>query len=226
MTDVEPIAGPEPTHSDIDPGSFRGQVVATARRFKDTWLEMAQLLKRVRQESLFAEWGHKDFDTYCRKELRIRKQTADKLAQTYSFLERHEKAMINAPEKARVPAFEVVEVLAKAEGSGRMTEKDYASIRDEIWKAPEDDTPPKTPAQVTRSINERFPAPAPPPPEKAVALKRFARSARKLAQELSGSQDVPKVVRERAAALAAELEALAPEAAPPAKAPPQAQATA
>lgn len=225
MTDVEPIAGPEPKLPEIDPSSFRGQVVATARRFKDTWLEMAQLLKRVRQESLFAEWGHKDFDTYCRKELRIRKQTADKLAQTYSFLERHEKAMINAPEKARVPAFEVVEVLAKAEGSGRMTEQDYASIRDEIWKAPEDDALPKTPAQVTRSINERFPARAP-PPEKAVALKRFAQSARKLAQELSGSQDVPRAVREKAAALAAELEALAPEAAPPAKSAPQAQATA
>jgi hypothetical protein len=225
MTDVEPIAGPEPTLPEIDPNSFRGQVIATARRFKGTWLEMAQLLKRVRQESLFAEWGHKDFDAYCRKELRIRKQTADKLAQTYSFLERHEKAMINAPEKQRVPAFEVVEVLAKAEGAGRMSEKDYASIRDEIWKEPSPEAPPKSPAQVARSLNERFPAPPPAPPEKAVALKRFAQNARKLAQELSGREDVPKALREKAAALAADLEALVPDAAP-AKARPPAQATA
>ena len=46
-----------------------------------------------------------------------------------------------------------------------------------------------------------------------MALKRFAQNARKLAQELSGSEDVPKALREKAAALAADLEALAPDAA-------------
>ena len=189
----------------IDPNSLRGQTILCARRFKEGWLQMAALLVRVRKDKSWEAWGWKDFETYCLKELHIRRQTALKLTSSYGFLERHERELLNAPADKR-PAFEVVEVLARAEEAGRLSEKDYASIRDEIWKAPEE----VTPTQMARNLAQKFPLPPPPQPEPAERLKRAAVSARKLSEEVHGLRQVPHALKERLDACVKELEALLP----------------
>ena len=66
---------------EVPPGSFRHTVLLSARRFKASWVELGKLLVQVRDEALFQEWGFESFDQNTRKELHIRKATADKLDQ-------------------------------------------------------------------------------------------------------------------------------------------------
>jgi hypothetical protein len=191
-----------PAKADVEPGTFRYEVLVAARRFKASWVELGALLVRVRKEGLHESWGYPTFEAYCLKELHIRRQTALKLTNSYAFLEKHEREMLNQPPENR-PSFEVVEVLAKAEERGQLNETEYQAIRDDIWK--ED----KPPAELAKELSQRFPAPPPPQPPANVQLKRFANTARRFAEELSSSRQVPDAIRERASALAEDLEELA-----------------
>jgi hypothetical protein len=186
----------------VPPGTFRFEVLTAAKRFKSSWTELGSLLVRVRKEAAHEQWGYSTFEAYCLKELHIRRQTALKLTNSYAFLERHEREILEKPPEER-PAFEVVEVLAKAEERGQLSDREYQSIRDEIWK---DERPP---AALARELSQRFPSPAAAAPEPAVQMRRFASTARRFAQELAHQKRIPESIAERAAALADDLEELA-----------------
>ena len=193
------------------PAGLRDVVRDAARRFKSSWVEFGKLLVQVRDEGLFDQWGYATFEAYCSKELHIRKATADKLVRSFGFLSRHEPHVVEQvqPEAAfeapaqKVPAFEVVEVLAGAEARGQLSAEEYRSIRDSIW----DEERPV--AQVKKELDGRFPKPPPEPPGEAAQLKRMASMAAKLAAELKAHPKVNKAVAERAAALAEDVEELA-----------------
>jgi hypothetical protein len=186
---------------------LRQTVLLAAKRFKSSWVEMGKLLVEVLQQNAWKDWGHESFDAYCYKELRLKKATVDKLTKSYRFLDKHEpKAMSQEDIVEVAPPFEVIEVLAGAEERGQLSTQDYRSIRDSIWN-PEVGT-----SELKRDLSERFPQPERKVDEGA-QLKRFAASARRLAEELHGFKKVPKAVAERASALADDLAELAiPEA--------------
>lgn len=190
--------------SEVPPGSFRHTVLLAAKRFKSSWVELGKLLSKVRNDALFQEWGYPHFEAYCLAELRIKKSTADKLTRNFGFLEKHEPQVMQTPELAEAaPAFEVVEVLAQAEERGQLSSGEYKSIRDSIWNQE------KPTSELRRDLVERFPAPA--PEHKADAsgeVKRLWSLAKKLSAELHANRKVPSAVRERADALARDLEEL------------------
>ena len=149
--------------AEVEPGTLRHQVLLVAQKFKSSWVELGALLVKVRNAKLWEEWGFKSFEDYCGKELRIKRQTALKLTNSYAFLARHEQELIEPERHGRSsqqekikepPAFEVVSVLADAEGRGQLSEKEYQSLRESIW---DDERP--APA-VARDLAQRFPAPA------------------------------------------------------------------
>lgn len=188
----------------VAPGSFRHTVLTSAKRFKATWAELGKLLVRVRDEALYEQWGYDAFETYCFKELHIRKQTALKLVRSFSFLAKHEPQEVEREDFVeRAPAFEVVEVLAQAEERGQLSPKEYEDVRASIWN------PERPVAELRREVSERFPRPAPEPAGESVQLRRLASAARKLANELAQVRKVPSAVADRAAALAEEVEELA-----------------
>ncbi|WP_141590078.1 MULTISPECIES: hypothetical protein [unclassified Myxococcus] len=189
----------------VPPGTFRHTVLTAAKRFKSTWAELGKLLVQVRDEAKFEEWGYPSFETYCLKELHIKKQTALKLTRSFSFLTKHEpEEELTAQEfPQRAPAFEVIEVLADAEERGQLSPTEYKSLRDSIW------SPEKNPAELKKEFAERFPRPPPEPPPESAQVRKLAQMARKLASELSGSRRIPNAVAERAAALAEDLEDIA-----------------
>ena len=165
---------------------------------------MGKLLVKVRNEALFEGWGFDSFDSYCARELHIRKATADKLTRSFSFLEKHDAKEVQTDDIGeRAPAFEVVEVLADAEARGQLSSQEYRSIRDSIWN------PQQPVSELKRELVDRFPRPAPEPPAEAVQMRRLAGLARKLAAELAAHKKVPKAIAERAAALAGDVEELA-----------------
>lgn len=185
-------------------GSFRQTVLLAAKRFKSSWVELGKLLVKVRNEALFEQWGYPSFEAYCLAEVRIKRQTAEKLTRSFSFLDKHEpKAMAQDDIVETAPAFEVVQVLADAEERGQLSAQEYRSIRDSIWN---NDRPV---SELRRDLVEQFPAPEGKGPSDAAQLKRLASWARKLSAELSGNKKVPRAVADRAEALADEVEELA-----------------
>ncbi len=190
--------------ADLPEGSMRRRVLEGARRFKASWVEFARLLSQVRREELWREWGHESFESYCARELFVRRQTADKLTLSYGFLERHEPQLARARETRAAPPFEVVEVLSRAEAAGRLSPAGWAEMRDEILERS------PSPAAVSRRIAQRFgPAPRPPRPGAPQRIERLAAAARHLAEECRAEEAVPAAVAERAEALARDLEDLA-----------------
>ncbi len=202
MTNVEVALNQKA--SELPPGTFRHTVLVAAKRFKSSWVELGKLLVKVRNEALFEQWGFATFDAYCLSELRIRKGTADKLTRSFSFLDKHEPQAVAHPEVTQTaPPWEVVQVLAAAEERGQLSAQDYKSIRDSIWDSE------KPVSELRRDLVERFPAPEPEAPSDEAMIKRFAGSARRLAEELGRSRKIPKALAERAEALAEELDQLA-----------------
>lgn len=188
---------------EVPPGSFRQTVLLAAKRFKSSWVDLGKLLVKVRNDALFEEWGYPSFESYCLAELRIKKQTAEKLTRSFSFLDKHEPRAVHEPEiQETAPAFEVVEVLAQAEERGQLSAADYKSIRDAIWN------PEKPTSELRRELTERFPAPATRESD-TQAFKRLWSLSKRLAAELHANKKVPKAIAERADALASDLEELA-----------------
>jgi len=186
-------------------GSLRRQVLEGARGFKAAWVELGRLLSEVKRRGVWREWGHASFEQYCSRELFIRAQTAEKLTASYGFLERHEPALARErPEgDRRAPAFEVVEVLSRAEAAGRLSGTDWKELREEVLDQP------MTPAALGRRLTERHGPPPPPPrPSKAERLEKLSAAARRLAGACEEEDAVPRPLKERAAALARELAAL------------------
>ena len=189
---------------EVPAGSFRHSVLTAARRFKASWVELGNMLVKVRDEASFTEWGYPTFEAYCSKELHIRNATADKLTRSFSFLSKHEPTAVANDNIVEVaPAFEVVEVLAGAEERGQLSADEYQSIRESIWN------PEKPASELRREFTERYPAPAPTKPAEDVQVRKLALMARKLAAELKACAKIPGAVAERAAALAEDVEEVA-----------------
>ncbi|MDP3235127.1 MAG: hypothetical protein Q8S33_13960 [Myxococcales bacterium] len=185
----------------VPPGSFRQAVLLAAKRFKSSWVELGKLLGKVRNEGTFQDWGYATFDAYCLAELRIRKQTADKLTKGYAVMNKYEPERLEAPDIAEsAPAFEVVEVLAQAEERGQLSAQEYKSIRDSIWNQE------KPTSELRRELTERFPAPEEAPSGDAANVKRLWLQMKRLSAELRANKKIPRALVERAEALAGDLE--------------------
>jgi hypothetical protein len=191
---------------ELPEGSPRRRILEAARRYKASWVELARLLVQVKRDESWREWGHRSFDRYCTGELFIRKQTAEKLLASFGFLERHEPALARPRGEPKAPAFEVIEVLSRAEAAGRLSETGWQELREEVLEQS------PTAARVNKRLTERFGPPAPPPAApRGERLARLAAAARRVAEQCRGERNLPPALVERAASLADSLEDLADE---------------
>jgi hypothetical protein len=188
----------------LPPDSKRRKVIEGARRFKAAWVEFARLLSEVKRGELWREWGYPSFERYCSSELFIRQATAEKLTAGFGFLERHEPRMAEGLGDEKAPPFEVIEVLSRAEASGRLSADGWRELRVEVIERP------PTPAAMNRALSVKFGAPPPAPrPPRGERLARRAAAARRLAEGCAAEGAIPKALAGRAEALADELERLA-----------------
>lgn len=186
----------------VPPGSFRHSVLQSAKRFKASWVELGKQLVKVRDDALFETWGFDSFESYCYKELRIRKATALKLVKSFSFLDRHEPQATKRDDIVEnAPAFEVIEVLAEAEERGQLSASEYKSVRDSIWD------PEKVPTELKREFTERF-APKEERADDGPSIRQLVSLAGRLASGLAAQKSVPRAVVERARALEDDLKEL------------------
>src|SRR5258708_21971100 len=88
----EAMAAAERQHAD-DPE--RAELLARARRFKASWIELAEGLSTVRQGNHWKRWGYPSFEEYTRKELHLRQETVEKLHRSYLFLKRRAPSVLD-----------------------------------------------------------------------------------------------------------------------------------
>jgi len=118
---------------ELDPSSPRYQVLATARQFKSSWVELGEQLIKVKNQSEFQGWGYDTFDDYCSREIRIRKETARKLTLAYRYLEQEEPELISAERRLQpLPDYRAIDLLRQAREEQGFTDEEYNQLRDSV----------------------------------------------------------------------------------------------
>src|ERR1700733_6215454 len=107
-TDAE-LAAAEAMHAD-DPE--RAEILHRARRFKASWIELAESLSEVRRGGQWKGWGFDSFEEYARNELHLKPETADKLTGSYQFLQRRAPEVLRRDGVNRpIPSYQSVDFL-------------------------------------------------------------------------------------------------------------------
>ncbi|MBW2523592.1 MAG: hypothetical protein JRI23_05430 [Deltaproteobacteria bacterium] len=97
--------------------ALRVEALECARQFKRSWVQMADALRRVKEQSAYEAWGYRDLYSYCAEELLIKKATVDKLTASYGALERYApKALAADGVETPLPPMESIHYYAKAVG--------------------------------------------------------------------------------------------------------------
>lgn len=118
---------------ELDPSSPRYQVLATARQFKSSWVELGEQLIKVKNQGEFEGWGYESFDEYCSREIRIRKETARKLTLAYRYLEQEEPELISAERRLQpLPDYRAVDLLRQAREEQGFSDDEYAQLRESV----------------------------------------------------------------------------------------------
>jgi hypothetical protein len=94
----------------------RSEMIARVRRFKASWFELGEALSEIKREHGYKKWGYAGFEDYCRKELHLKSDTADKLTGSFAFLRKRAPEVLtrdglNAP----IPSYQAVDFLRRAE---------------------------------------------------------------------------------------------------------------
>lgn len=123
----------------MDDGSFRHHTLECAKKFKTSWIELAQALYAVWKDKLYKQWGYNTFDGYTAKEIGIKKQTAMKLLRSYFFLEKEEPLLLKkdyneTADAASLPTYEAVDVLRLAQKKKMLDDADYADLKEKALK--------------------------------------------------------------------------------------------
>jgi hypothetical protein len=109
------LADAEREHAD-DPE--RAQLIACARRFKSSWIELAGSLTRIRRGGQWKKWGYDTFEHYAKSELHLRQETVDKLTGSYSFLQKRAPGVLDRDGlSSPIPSYQAVDFLRRAEES-------------------------------------------------------------------------------------------------------------
>ena len=134
----------DPTHTKLDAALAaaerrfqnepeRAELIARTRRFKSSWIELAEMLSACQKTQSFTRWGYAGFEEYYRKELHLKTSTVNKLVGSYAFLRK------SAPEvferdgiTQEMPTIQSIDFLRRAEEAaqdGQVTADLLAEVR-------------------------------------------------------------------------------------------------
>jgi hypothetical protein len=184
---------------------LRLELLRRARRFKRSWIDMAEALVELRVNRSYESWGYADFYEYCAEELLIKRRTVDKLTGTFSTLEQHAPELLRGGDDQRIPTFDSVDYFARAMGANEGGRAPAPEVLDELRAAVFEEGKPVT--SLRRQFNSVLFAKS--EPEQALeALSRAQSTAERLAGMLG---DVPGLSPVRAADVSAALVGLRAE---------------
>lgn len=118
----------------MDRDSLRYKILASAKNFKTSWIDLGGSLYSAWKDKLYKDWGYMTFEAYTSKEIGIKKFTALKLLKSYYFLEKEEPVFLQrdragSSDPALLPSYETVNLLRLAKNKKTLHENDYSIIR-------------------------------------------------------------------------------------------------
>ena len=120
------LAALEERHAD-DPE--RVELLRRTRRFKASWLELAEALAEVKRSKSWERWGYDSFEAYAKGELKLQSGTVDKLTGSYMFLHKRAPEVLRRdPLDAPLPSYQAIDFLRRAE---EKAEEQGSSVSDE-----------------------------------------------------------------------------------------------
>jgi hypothetical protein len=173
----------------------RVEVLARARAFKRSWIELAEGLARVYERSAWQGWGFESFEAYCKGELHVTPATAAKLLGSFRFLRASAPRVITRAHEeptAPVPSLAAVDFVARATERGAADKKVLSEIRRAAF-----DEGTEAPALSRRFREVAFPVSDEESGDRA--RRQIASCARRLAQLVAESD--PPIPRKVAAAV-------------------------
>jgi hypothetical protein len=94
----------------------RAEMIARVRRFKASWFELGESLTEVKRAEGYKKWGYGSFEDYCKRELHLKRDTADKLTGSFAFLRsRAPEVLRRDGREAPIPSYQSVDFLRRAE---------------------------------------------------------------------------------------------------------------
>ena len=183
----------------LSPESERYQALATAKQFKSSWAELGEWLARISNSKQFSEWGFTSFEDYCTREIRIRRQTAEKLLLAFRFLERREPGLLERKAGHPLPDYRSVDLLRQADEEKHFSMAEYGELRQSVIE--EERSHPSV-AKQFRDMNHSHQ-----PDQKTLHQYRNAlMSAKRLSTSLHEIPDVPNSLTEAVEQLVGFLE--------------------
>ena len=111
----------------------RADMIARVRRFKASWFELGSALTEMRRTEQFKQWGFESFEDYCRRELHLKRETADKLTGSYAFLRRAAPEVLERSGRdAPIPSYQSVDFWRRAEEESEAPPETVDEIRRQV----------------------------------------------------------------------------------------------
>jgi hypothetical protein len=95
-----------------------------AYHFKHSWLEMADVIVKVRDSGAFTQWGYDTFLAYCEGELGLKRALVDKLTVSFATLNRYAPDRLRGEAEAPIPGYQSLDYYARAMGEPRFDGSD------------------------------------------------------------------------------------------------------
>lgn len=111
----------------------RAEVLRRTRRFKNSWIELAEALTQVQRDGSWKRWGYESFDDYTRGELHLRPETVQKLVGSFTFLKKRAPEVLGRDGvNAHIPSYQAVDFLRRAESQERAPAEAVEEIRRKV----------------------------------------------------------------------------------------------
>lgn len=187
----------------------RADLIARTRRFKASWIDLAEALSQCQKAQRYTKWGFTSFEEYYRKELHLKTSTVNKLVGSYAFLRKSAPEVLERDGISQeYPSIQSIEFLRRAEEAaeeGQVPSELLAEVR----RAVIDDN--LAFGKVAKQFKETL-FPSDLDAEKAKRRKETLRLAQKLIEALSVLADsVPESLLEQVQQAVAKLLAAVPE---------------
>lgn len=115
----------------------RVDVLAKARNFKRTWIELAEALTGVYERESWIRWSFESFEDYCRKELHIKKGTVSKLLGSFRFMRAAAPEVIERTRRepsSPIPSLQAVDFVSRAKERGAADEETMGEMYQAVFE--------------------------------------------------------------------------------------------
>ncbi|MBK6696630.1 MAG: hypothetical protein IPG50_31235 [Myxococcales bacterium] len=111
----------------------RAELVRRTRRFKSSWIELAEALMQAQRDHSWKRWGYDSFDDYTKGELHLRPETVQKLVGSFVFLKKRAPEVLSRDGlQAHIPSYQAVDFLRRAESEDRAPAEAMGELRKKV----------------------------------------------------------------------------------------------